>query len=225
MNSLLSTIKEKTNIFFVRHAESVYNKKNLIAGQAETPLTKKGIEQAKTTGGFLAQHNISVILHSPLIRTKQTATYITHQFSTTPPLVVCDCLIEIGTGVFTHKTLAEIEHTDPTAYYRFKIHSWDSVDQSEKITSLISRCLNTWSTIVEYAHKGHTNILVVSHGGFMHWIFKTSFGLEGQHLQSWSPVIRSKNCGMFQLVIDPITYKNETGVYGFWNLLNHVCYN
>ena len=65
-------------LMFVRHAESVGNKNNMLQGQHDYPLTDNGLNSIDK----LASSNISKlkeydsIISSPLTRTKQTANVI-----------------------------------------------------------------------------------------------------------------------------------------------------
>ena len=62
-------------IYLVRHGESLANK-NLFHHTPETPLTKKGVEQAKIVAERLKNIDVDFIYSSPLKRAKQTAEII-----------------------------------------------------------------------------------------------------------------------------------------------------
>ena len=66
-------------LFLVRHGESEWNREGRIQGQAESPLTERGIEQAHVIGGHLrtvlAGQRLDVYA-SPLSRAVQTAAVI-----------------------------------------------------------------------------------------------------------------------------------------------------
>lgn len=226
MNKLFNSIRDLTNFYFIRHGESVYNTEHIVAGQAETPLTHAGKTQAHATGLFLQDKRISCVLHSPLERTRDTAQIIhTHLKDDSIPIFTLDSLIEMDAGDFTHKKLADIQKENPTLYARFKIHSWEGVQNAEKISSLCSRCKTTWDTLLRYTQQGHANIALISHGGYLQWIFKTSFGMSGSHTRSWSPIVRTSNCGIYQLTIEPSSNNRTQRVFAYWNLLNYICYN
>ena len=44
----LYKIKAMNSIFIIRHGETEWNKKNVFQGKSNSPLTKKGIEAAKS---------------------------------------------------------------------------------------------------------------------------------------------------------------------------------
>ncbi|MCK5635478.1 MAG: histidine phosphatase family protein [Anaerolineales bacterium] len=65
-------------ITLLRHGLSVGNKKGIIQGQMDFPLSDEGSEQAHSLLHYWKQHNVcfDVIVSSPLLRAKQTADII-----------------------------------------------------------------------------------------------------------------------------------------------------
>lgn len=67
------------SFYMVRHGESEANVRNVVAGGGlDSPLTEKGIEQAKTLASVI--HHLAVkpsrVYHSPQIRARDTAKYL-----------------------------------------------------------------------------------------------------------------------------------------------------
>ena len=67
-----------SKIYFIRHGETVWNVENKICGATDSPLTEKGIEQAKEVAAKIKEKGIKadLILYSPLSRAKDTALII-----------------------------------------------------------------------------------------------------------------------------------------------------
>lgn len=63
-------------LYFVRHGESEFTAKGIIAGTSETPLSAKGRVQAKQAGEQAKSLNIDYILSSPQSRALETANII-----------------------------------------------------------------------------------------------------------------------------------------------------
>ena len=65
-------------LYFVRHGETVWNVENKICGCTDSPLTEKGLAQARQTGELLRQMGLPIdeVLHSPLSRAADTARQI-----------------------------------------------------------------------------------------------------------------------------------------------------
>lgn len=237
MNNELHAIQYTTNLFFVRHAQSEHNATKLVAGRQETPLTEKGKAQAQQTAEFFSSITMDHILYSPLLRAQHTAEII-FQHNKCTSFSLCEDIVEIDTGEFSNRTIADIKETESQKYYQFLQKSWEGVSGAESIATLLKRCNNMWNTLIrlintppkntdDTSNSLEKNILVLTHGGFLQWIFKTSHGIQGNHVETWAPIIRTSNCGIYQLTITPTVVPDEghKGVHAIWNLLNHTCYN
>ena len=61
-------------LYFIRHAESEANVKNILASQQDFPLSKKGMDDARQIAEkFSVTNSVDQIISSPLIRAVQTA--------------------------------------------------------------------------------------------------------------------------------------------------------
>lgn len=65
----------KGHVYFVRHGQTVWNVENKICGATDSPLTEKGVEQAKELAKEILNEGIlfDEILYSPLSRARDTA--------------------------------------------------------------------------------------------------------------------------------------------------------
>ena len=66
----------KRKIWFVRHAQSEYNKKHLFTGWHDPDLTEKGVEVAKELKNNLSSVDFDYVFSSPLKRAAETASLI-----------------------------------------------------------------------------------------------------------------------------------------------------
>lgn len=92
-----------TRFFLVRHGENEGNAKKLIDGRTlNLPLTEKGRMDSLTAGQAIARKidQINLLVSSPMIRTRQTATEIIKSFETAPTIVFDDRLMERYYGIF-----------------------------------------------------------------------------------------------------------------------------
>ena len=62
-----------TELFLVRHAETVFNQQRRIQGQSESDLSETGVMQAEALARRLAREEFSAIYSSDLKRAYQTA--------------------------------------------------------------------------------------------------------------------------------------------------------
>ena len=227
MIQILQQFNTQKNIYFVRHAESEYNKQGIIAGRIECPLTEEGKIQATKTAEWFKDKNIECTLHSPQLRVKETAQII-HRFAvSSAPIEEYEQLIEISAGVFESLTREEASKKYPDMMSLFLQKSWEAVDNAETINELLQRTNKVWHKIVSTIKTTNIqNILIVSHGGFMQWLFKTVYGFSGNHVDTWAPIIPISNCGIFHLKIKPAIDKNNTilGAYAGWKHINTIAY-
>lgn len=63
-------------LYLVRHGETVWNTQKIIQGWHDSPLTKKGLEQAKQTAQKLRKIKFDQVFSSDLLRAQRTAEII-----------------------------------------------------------------------------------------------------------------------------------------------------
>lgn len=115
------------SLYLVRHGETEWNVKKIIQGHKDSPLTKNGINQAKTLSNKIAKINFSAVYSSDLLRAKRTA-----------ELIMLDKKIVIQTS----KALRE------RCFGPFEGNSWEDKNKElEILTSL----LKDQKKLLEYA--------------------------------------------------------------------------
>lgn len=115
-----------TNLFLIRHAESVANVDNLLAGRMDFPLSQTGkLDASAIANDFSSTLKVDLIWCSPLLRALQTAA---------PFVVACDAPLRIDEriqeqhmGRFSGLSYAEVE-ADP-AYCHDRGARWDWVPE------------------------------------------------------------------------------------------------
>lgn len=68
--------KNFCTLYLVRHGETEWNKIGIVMGQSDSPLTKNGLEQAKTTARELKDVSFDAVFSSDLHRARRTAEII-----------------------------------------------------------------------------------------------------------------------------------------------------
>lgn len=145
----------KRYMYMMRHGETLFNQQGKIQGWCDSPLTEKGIEQAKKVGQYFRDHNI-YFDHgycSNLSRTSDTLEYVTDQKL---DYTRVKDLREMGFGKFE----GEHEYLNPPheQYESFFVqYGGESRDQVRK------RIMNACQKIMR--ESDYQNVLVVSHGG------------------------------------------------------------
>jgi len=158
-------------IFVVRHGETICDGQN----EPETPLSASGIEQAKKVGEYLKKlKSFDAVYASPLLRTKQTAQFITNN----EVHIIYDERLKEG----DHGNL-ELEKNKEKfdvlrAEYRQKYP--DPVDYEEhfeEFNAILSKEY-TFETTAQFAQRvtnffqflrtqNHKRVLIITHSGFM----------------------------------------------------------
>ncbi len=213
-----SRLAHETEFYFLRHGNSEANSAGIYQGRHNSALSALGREQASQTGGWFAEHEITRVFCSPLIRAAETAQIVTARVDLPQPETL-DELIEIDIGVFSNMAPDEIQQRYPEDWKQFQRRSWEAVPKAESIASLRERVAALWERLIDEANAGeHRRILCVSHGGFMQWIVKATFGT----LDHWLPLVKISNCGIFRYRAKPVDAEHA---YGIWDIFNHRALN
>lgn len=161
-------------LLYVRHGETEMNVAGLLSGRIETPLTKKGIQQAKATGKALKQKlpHVDLIVCSPYERTYETAKLVAKEIGYPVERIQKNEL-------FIERTFGILEGTSGKDFLdTHEYKEFDEVEGSETIEELQQRAelaLKWLQTLKE------DNILIVGHGAFARAIRRAVQGLPHTH--------------------------------------------
>lgn len=150
-------------IYFIRYGESEGNV-GPIRQMADTPLTEKGISQAKVVADRCLNIPIEIVVCSTMTRTKQTASYILEKIN--KPIEYSDLFVERRRA---SETLGNSKD-DPSSVNiekeiaeHFHESGWHFSDE-ENFYDLKKRALDCLKYL---ADRPEENILVVTHGVFL----------------------------------------------------------
>lgn len=104
-----------TSICFIRHGETDWNAQGKLQGKTDIPLNPNGKRQAAECGQFLNTDDYDVLVHSPLIRAKQTAEIINDKLNL--PMVEMHDFAERSFGDAEGMTIDEREEIYPDRNY------------------------------------------------------------------------------------------------------------
>lgn len=105
-------------LILIRHGETVWNKERRMQGHSDSPLSEKGLQQARLLGKRLGQMPFNVLYSSDSGRAHHTARCVAEV--TGHDIVVEPRLRERNFGVFEGLTRDEMIARFPEAYARFK---------------------------------------------------------------------------------------------------------
>lgn len=145
---------------FIRHGETVGNREQIAHGQSESPLSDRGIEQARSTATMLnGWHNsYHRVYASPLSRARDTGRHISDELQL--PFHIHEGLKEGSLGDWegvTYEQLGEFEFARRAIRDDdFDGHNGESPNQlAERVMAAIDE--------IRSDHSGE-NIIIVSHG-------------------------------------------------------------
>jgi len=136
------------------------------------------------------------VVSSPLKRASETAAIVAESCGTRPE--TNELFREIDTGLFTGHGWDECASRYPDIFAEFEARSWDAVPGAESSESLYERAMAAWEALRDLASGSGGRIAAVSHGGFLQWMVRATFGSR-----SWMPLFSIANCGIFELFAQP----------------------
>ncbi len=145
-------------LYFMRHAESEANTRDVLAGRIDYPLSARGEADAEAVAlAFSPAHPVDAIVASPLLRARQTAEPFARL--TRLPVEADEALVEQDMGIFAGKTYAEAE-ADPS-YEKDKALRWDWAPPGGESYRAIALRLRPFFARMD--GRGEKRILVVTH--------------------------------------------------------------
>ncbi|MGF6906124.1 histidine phosphatase family protein [Fusobacterium sp. PH5-44] len=158
-------------LYLVRHGETVWNVEKRFQGKSDSPLTQKGILQAKLLSDYLKNENFNAFYSSPAKRAMDTANMIIGNRNQNLNIINDFAEISIGDmeGVESHI----FKEKYPELFYNFffdpekynpKLINGESFKELENRVKI---GLNN----LTHKHKEHEKILLVSHGGTLRTLF------------------------------------------------------
>ena len=163
-------------VIFVRHGETEWNAEQRFHGQADVPLSEKGVKQAQNLGNILKNYEVNSIYSSNLTRAINTAQIIANILKLEAPLNIRENLKELDMGDWEGKTYSEIVQTNPQFSKRF-FNQECRMDppNGETIEELALRSQEIISEILE---REKENVLVVTHGAVIQVLLCLAVGIS-----------------------------------------------
>lgn len=201
-------MNHKIIFYLVRHGQTEWNVEQRIQGQLDSPLTVKGIDQARSLAEQCADLNISTILTSPLGRAVETAEICAERLDLNPTLI--EGFEERHFGVWQGVLVSEVKaHID---YPEITSQITDCKPQSgESAKQALLRFENTLSKTLKKANQEVS--VVIIHGELLR-CFLAQFV---QTSDDYSLSKTSSNTGYDypngQLI--PLSYDQHFGTYSY----------
>jgi probable phosphoglycerate mutase len=164
----------QTQLIIVRHGQTQWNLKLIRQGHLDSPLTEKGVAQAKALGERLARETFTALYSSDLGRALQTAQMIAE--ATGHKIVTDARLRERHLGIFQGLNGDEIREKYPEEYRLHRtVGPTYIIPDGESVEQQVARNVEYLKEIAE-RHVGE-KIVVVTHGGVLSGLFRHTFSI------------------------------------------------
>lgn len=190
------SLEKEVKIYFVRHGETQYNIEKRIQGFCDSPLTDRGISQAKSVGKGLENIEFTAVYTSESQRVIDTANYAVSHLNL--PTKTDPRLKEMNFGVLESLLASEIsEQYGDILEKLFALNDMDMTPpKGESYNQLYTRTTSMIKEIVENHQNEGGNILVFSHG--------VTIGIYLMQLTQMTRFPHHENCS-----VSVVTYKNN----------------
>jgi broad specificity phosphatase PhoE len=159
----------------IRHGETEWNLCGREMGHLDSPLTERGVTQARAIAARLVHSRPRALYSSDLGRAVQTAEIIGSAIGLTPVLEAE--LRERHMGVFQGLLFSEIPDRFPEVYAAYQTAGhFATIPEGESAEGRRARGVRILTAIAE-AHAGQT-VVVVTHAGFLTGFLEHVLGLS-----------------------------------------------
>ena len=157
--------KQTKQLILVRHGQSEYNAQNRFTGIFDSPLTQRGIDEAKHCASLLAEFTIDHSFASALSRSQDTQKIILSQLVSRAIQHQSACLNERDYGVLTgsnKESATELHGAEQVKLWRRGFYHCPP--RGESLAGVKSRVIPYYQENIQPLLDKGSNILIVSHG-------------------------------------------------------------
>lgn len=178
-------------IYFVRHGETIWNKKRKYQGQVNTPLSEDGLRQARLTAEGMKEIPFDCIFSSPLQRAYVTADTIRGDRDI--PIIQDERLKEISFGIYEGRFIDKMEAPGRNRALRFRNDPvrYRAPKYGENFTDVIKRADAFLKEQVFPLEGKMEHVLVAAHGCSLRSCILL---LTGRELRDFWETPFGKNC-------------------------------
>lgn len=162
-----------TELTFIRHGETDWNREQRFQGQIDVPLNATGHAQAQRLARSLAGESFDLLLSSDLQRARETAAPLAQ--SRTARSEAQPVWREQAFGVLESLSVAEIKSRHPDLWANWLRHDADfALPEGESVRRFHARVVGALRELVRL-HEGR-RLLIVTHGGVLDMLWRTVHG-------------------------------------------------
>jgi broad specificity phosphatase PhoE len=183
-------------IYIARHGQDEDNAAGILNGHRNTPLTEKGVAQARETAEKILGLGIrfDAVYSSPLRRAYKTAAIISGTTGSKLLPLADKLLIERNFGIMTGKPVCDIEKLCAPQIIQAEVITYFlNPEGAETFSELLERAKMLLDKIYSLHEDG--NILLVTHGDIGKMIYTKYYGLD------WKSVLTQFHFGNCDLLL------------------------
>lgn len=201
----------QTDLYLVRHGQTVANVRHQLVGSTDLPLDTLGERQARLVANRFTDITIDAIATSPLQRAKTTAERIGESVDRDP--VVVPGLTEIDFGAIEGLTIQQVLEQFPELRTKLEdVHDLELTwPGGESRRGFIERVMTTFLGLVE--RYENDSIVVVCHGGVIgSFLSQLEQGPHNDYVR-----YAVANCSVSHFIVTPEHTQIE-----LWNDISHL---
>jgi len=200
-----------TELLFIRHGETDWNRQQRFQGQIDVPLNRTGLAQAARLGERLGDDPHDALFASDLTRTRETAAPLAARWR--QPAALHKGLREQHFGVLEGLDVPTIKARNADLWARWLEHRGDFTlpGGGESLHAFHARVLATVRELAE-AHPGR-RLAVITHGGVLDMLWRTARG---------EPIEGLRSCEIPNTGLNRLRWKNGTLVIESWGDAAHL---
>jgi probable phosphoglycerate mutase len=160
-------------LLIIRHGETAWNVEGRIQGHRDSPLTARGLEQARAAAARLARERVEALYCSDLGRARQTAHEVAA--ATALPVQIDGGLRERAFGIVEGRTWDEFRAAEPEQARRLLDDPAHTVPGGESLAAFRVRVTEALRRIALGAGAGP--VAVVTHGGVLGVLYREAMGI------------------------------------------------
>lgn len=159
-NNSHETLKRPARLLLLRHGESTWNARALWQGQANPPLSEKGVAQARTAAVGLTGLGIARVISSDLVRASRTGQIIAEHLGI-GAVTIEEGFREVDVGEWSGLTRVEIEQRWPGQRAAWADNRLTSTPGGEMLSLFTERILQAMERAARLA--GEAPALIIGH--------------------------------------------------------------
>lgn len=163
-----------TELLFIRHGETDYNRQQRFQGQIDVPLNDTGRSQAQRLASRLAADPHDALCCSDLLRTRETAAPLAAAWQLKPTALAG--FREQNFGVLEGLDVPTIQARHPELWQRWLEQRADfALPGGESLRQFHTRVMSAVQDLA--ASAPHRRVTVVTHGGVLDMLWRSAHGL------------------------------------------------